>query len=296
MKALAALLIGIALMVGVTGAIVPPDVPEEVPEACPPFNDRTTSEVLTYSYDKTVESDVYIPGYVKEGDKPQGTDFSGTVSGAFFAGPNQVNPYDDVDTKKETVGVIQNKVVQQWAEWKDTCPDPYAATLHQGGTATLDLSVTQETAKDPKVATFDAYASKNQYISATGQFDNYGATFADCASVGTNYMTQFNDVWTDCGNLHLKEQSRGLAEVYTDDESNTWFEKATIGTQSYTGLSASASSAWNGCEEGFDPFEADGIPVMKGQSMSWAAFDEGFVCEDGFIKTFADTEDRKSVV
>jgi len=193
----------------------------------------TVTENLTYSFAKTV--------YDVQGNPS----ISGTQSGAFSYGPGIGSSNQDGNT----AALIVNKVVSAGG----------AMDMYDGNTGTTWQNVVQggssaltKLALDPQdtSAELTADVSKYQAVSFSGPYANYAASFADYASIGTNYFCDIRDPQADgdnavshCGNAWLTDSGTASGAITKVGSDDVRIAEGTIGTQSWSGLSA---DGWTG--------------------------------------------------
>lgn len=205
------------------------------------------NHALVYSYQQTIEE---IEGF---------TPMQDVVSGVYAMTPGGSPGCPDVGLK------VRNILVESDAGY-------IGGTTHQTLTQSAEATVTKRTldSEDDQYE-LETFVKKNQDLTFSGQFCNYGATFADKASVGVNWFEDIRDPkecglsvsW--CGNCHATEAMKATADVKATG--NAKISEGSLGTQTWTSLKA---DGWlHGATN--TPEDAS-FAIMDGGSMVYSSF------------------------
>ena len=209
---------------------------------------------MQYSFQKTIEE---IEGF---------TPMQGVLSGVYAYEPGTA---DHTDSCPMVVMGVRNMLV-------DSGSNSYlGGTTHQTLTQGAEATVTTRTldSEDDKYE-LESYVAKNQDLTFSGQFRDYGATFADDASVGVNYLGDIRDPAGDrysvssCGNCHATEAMDAIATVTASGDAK--ISEGSLGTQTWTSLKA---DGWmHGATNTADTGGEASWTVMDGGSMVYSSF------------------------
>jgi hypothetical protein len=193
----------------------------------------TVNENLSYSFAKTV--------YDVQGNPS----LSGTQSGAFSYCPG----VEGYPSDGNTAALIQTKVVSAGGAM-DMYPNNTGSTWQkvvQGGSSTLNMLALDPQDTDAELT---AQVGTYQSVSFSGPYADYAASFADNAQVGTNNFCDIRDPQADgdnsvswCGNAWIDESSTSSGAITKVSSDDVRIAEGTIGTQTWTGLSA---DGWTG--------------------------------------------------